>query len=101
MSRQTYGQADIWAGRQYVRGMMFCEIGQTENGFLSVHEVFISVCNDMYMYVVFFPVNHRIVYVYVWFVSMCLCCIRPNKSYVVVVVVCCYFFHVNIAPCDL
>ena len=32
-----------------------------------------------------FSVNHRIVYLYVWFVSMCLCCIRPNKSYVVVV----------------
>ena len=26
-------------------------------------------------------------YLYVWFVSMCLCCIRPNKSYVVVVVI--------------
>ena len=42
-----------------------------------------SVCFDMYMYVGFFSVNHRIVYVYVWFVSMCLCCIQPNKSYVV------------------
>jgi len=36
------------------------------------------------VYVVF-SVNHRIVYLYVWFVSMCLCCIRPNNSYVVVV----------------
>jgi len=43
----------------------------------------------MYVYVVF-SVNHRIVYVYVWFVSMCLCCIRPNKSYVVVVAVIIY-----------
>ena len=34
-----------------------------------------------------FSVDHRIVYLYVWFVSMCLCCIRPNKRYVVVVVV--------------
>ena len=34
----------------------------------------------------FFSVNHRIVCLYVWFVSMCLCCIRPNKIDVVVVV---------------
>ena len=33
----------------------------------------------------FFSVNHRIVCLYVWFVSMCLCCLRPNKIYVVVV----------------
>ena len=39
---------------------------------------------DMYVYVVYL-VNHRIVHLYVWFVSMCLCCIRPNKSYVVVI----------------
>ena len=45
-----------------------------------------SVCFDMYVYGIF-SVNHRIVYLYVWFVFMCLCCIRPNKSYVVV---CCY-----------
>ena len=43
-----------------------------------------SVSFDMYVYVVVFSVNHRIVYLYVWFVSMCLCCIRPNTSYVVV-----------------
>ena len=43
-----------------------------------------SVCFDMYVYVVVFSVNHRIVYLYVWFVSMCLCCIRPNNSYVMV-----------------
>ena len=34
----------------------------------------------------FFSVNHRIVHLYVWFVSMCLCCIRPNKIDGVVVV---------------
>jgi len=39
----------------------------------------------MYVYVVVFSVNHRIVYLFVWFVSRCLCCIRPNTSYVVVV----------------
>jgi len=44
---------------------------------------FLSVCFDMYVYVGFFSVNHRIVYLYVWFVSMCLCCIRPNKNDVV------------------
>jgi len=41
-------------------------------------------------YVGLFSVNHRIVYLYVWVVSMCLWCIRPNKSYVVVVAVMCY-----------
>ena len=33
----------------------------------------------MYVYVWVFSVNHRIVYLYVWFVSMCLCCIRSNN----------------------
>jgi len=34
-----------------------------------------------------FSVNHGIVYFYVWFVSMCLCCIWRNNSYVVCYVV--------------
>ena len=46
--------------------------------------VFSSDC-DMYLYVLFR--SHRIVYLYIWVVSMCLCFIRPNKSYVVVAVV--------------
>ena len=47
--------------------------------------VFSSECVDMYLYVLFR--SHRIVYLYIWVVSMCLCFIRPNKSYVVVAVV--------------
>ena len=54
---------------------------------LSAHVVFFSVCLTCTCMVFFYSVNHRIVYLYVWFVSMCLCCIRPNKRYVVVVVV--------------
>ena len=51
---------------------------------LSAHVVFFLFVLTCTCMVFFYSVNHRIVYLYVWFVSICLCCIRHNKSYVVV-----------------
>jgi len=54
----------------------------------------------MYVYVGFFSVTHLIVYLYVWFVSMCLCCIRPNKSYVMLCyVMLCYVMLCYVMLC--